>query len=168
MSVEEHKRQAKERLNIQVVTISDTRDVDTDKSGKLIVSLLEQEGYNVSDYSIVKDEPTLIRSAVLRGCESDEIDVVITNGGTGISKRDQTIEAIQTIVEKEMTGFGELFRYISYAEDIGPAAMLSRAFAGISMNTVIFSLPGSTGAVKLAMEKLILPEVRHIVHEVNK
>lgn len=168
MSSIEHKLEAPHSVNCKVITISDTRNVVTDKSGNLIKMLLEESGHNVVDYEIVKDEKTLIRSSVLKGCETREIDVVLTNGGTGIAKRDVTIEAVQSVIEKEIPGFGELFRMLSYQEDIGSAAILSRAIAGVSMDTAIFAMPGSSGAVKLAMEKLILPELGHVVREIRK
>jgi molybdenum cofactor biosynthesis protein B len=168
MSSIEHKLEAPHSVNCKVITISDTRNVEMDKSGNLIKMLLEESGHNVVDYEIVKDEKTLIRSSVLKGCETREIDVVLTNGGTGIAKRDVTIEAVQSVIEKEIPGFGELFRVLSYQEDIGSAAILSRAIAGVSMDTAIFAMPGSSGAVKLAMEKLILPELGHVVREIRK
>jgi molybdenum cofactor biosynthesis protein B len=168
MSSIEHKLEAPHSVNCKVITISDTRNVEMDKSGNLIKMLLEESGHNVVDYEIVKDEKTLIRSSVLKGCETREIDVVLTNGGTGIAKRDVTIEAVQSVIEKEIPGFGELFRMLSYQEDIGSAAILSRAIAGVSMDTAIFAMPGSSGAVKLAMEKLILPELGHVVREIRK
>lgn len=168
MSSIEHKLEAPHSVNCKVITISDTRNEEMDKSGNLIKMLLEESGHNVVDYEIVKDEKTLIRSSVLKGCETLEIDVVLTNGGTGIAKRDVTIEAVQSVIEKEIPGFGELFRMLSYQEDIGSAAILSRAIAGVSMDTAIFAMPGSSGAVKLAMEKLILPELGHVVREIRK
>lgn len=168
MSVNAHKRNAPKQVKVKVITISDTRSMENDKSGSLMKEMLEEKGHIVIEYEIVKDEQALIRSAVLSGCESSEIDVVLTNGGTGISKRDQTIEAIQTILEKEITGFGELFRLISYQEDIGSSAIMSRAIAGIALDTAIFAVPGSPKAVKLAMEKLILPEIGHVISEIRK
>ncbi|MGM0874903.1 MAG: MogA/MoaB family molybdenum cofactor biosynthesis protein [Bacillota bacterium] len=168
MSSIEHKLEAPHSVNCKVITISDTRNEETDKSGKLIKMLLEESGHNVVEYEIVRDEKTLIRSSVLKGCETREIDVVLTNGGTGIAKRDVTIEAVHSVIEKEIPGFGELFRMLSYQEDIGSAAILSRAIAGVSMDTAVFAMPGSSGAVKLAMEKLILPELGHVAREIRK
>lgn len=104
----------------------------------------------------------------MHGCEQTNIDVVLTNGGTGIAKRDVTIETVKEIIEKEIVGFGELFRMLSYTEDIGSAAILSRAIAGVANDTAIFSTPGSSGAVRLAMTKLILPELGHVVREIRK
>jgi len=168
MSVNEHKKEALCVIRCKVVTVSDTRTEETDKSGQLMMQLLQEAGHEIVDYEIVKDEKEHIRAAVLRGCEQAEIDVVLTNGGTGIAKRDVTIETVKEIIEKEIVGFGELFRMISYTEDIGSAAMLSRAIAGVANSTAIFSTPGSTGAVRLAMTKLILPELRHVVREIRK
>ncbi|WP_299094487.1 MogA/MoaB family molybdenum cofactor biosynthesis protein [uncultured Metabacillus sp.] len=168
MSSIEHKLEAPHSVKCKVITISDTRTEETDKSGKLIMKLLEEHGHHVAGYEIVKDEKILIRSSVLKGCEARGIDVVLTNGGTGIAKRDVTIEAVQSIIEKEIPGFGEIFRILSYTEDIGSAAILSRAIAGVSMNTAVFAMPGSSGAVKLAMEKLIIPELGHVIREIRK
>jgi molybdopterin adenylyltransferase len=168
MSVTEHKKEAPNVVRCKVITISDTRTKDTDKSGKLMIDLLSEAGHEVVDYVIVKDEKEAIRAAVLHGCERTDIDVVLTNGGTGIAKRDVTIETVKEIIEKEIVGFGELFRMLSYTEDIGSAAMLSRAIAGVANDTAIFSTPGSSGAVRLAMTKLILPELGHVVREIRK
>ncbi|WP_273122814.1 MogA/MoaB family molybdenum cofactor biosynthesis protein [Metabacillus sp. HB246100] len=168
MSSIEHKQNAPKKIRCKVITISDTRNKETDKSGKLIKKFLHEQGHEVVDYEIVKDEKTLIRSAILKGCEKREVDAVITNGGTGIAKRDVTIEAVESLIEKEIPGFGEIFRMLSYRDDIGSAAILSRAIAGVAMDTAVFSLPGSSGAVTLAMEKLILPELGHVVREIKK
>lgn len=168
MSVEEHKKEAPKSVRCMVITVSDTRTEETDKSGQLMKTLLEENHHEIVKYEIVKDEQILIRAAILRGCEATEVDVVLVNGGTGIAKRDVTIETVQDLIEKEIVGFGELFRMLSYTEDIGSAAILSRAIAGIAMETPIFSTPGSTGAVKLAMNKLILPELTHVIREIRK
>lgn len=168
MSTTEHKQVAPKTVNCKVITVSDTRNKDTDKSGKLMIELLEQAGHAIADYCIVKDEATAIKEAILHGCEREDIDVILTNGGTGIAKRDVTIESVQSILDKEIVGFGELFRMLSYQDDIGSAAILSRAIAGVVKNKGIFSTPGSTGAVKLAMNKLILPEIGHVVREIKK
>lgn len=168
MSVTEHKKEAPRVVRCKVITISDTRTIDTDKSGKLMIDLLKEAGHEVVSYEIVKDEKEAIRSAILRGCEQPDIDAVLTNGGTGIAKRDVTIETVKEIIEKEIVGFGELFRMLSYTKDIGSAAILSRAIAGVANDTAIFSTPGSSGAVRLAMMKLILPEISHVVREIRK
>ncbi len=168
MSSKEHKKEAPRFVRCKVITISDTRTKQTDKSGTLINQMLIENGHKVVDYCIVKDEETQIREAIIAGCRLKEIDAIITNGGTGIAKRDVTIEAVKSIIEKEIPGFGEIFRMLSYQVDIGSSAILSRAIAGVFNDTVILSVPGSTGAVKLAMEKLILPELGHLMREVTK
>lgn len=155
-------------ITCMVITISDTRTEETDKSGHLIQELLEEAGHVVIERKIVVDEKEEIKKAVEIGCTTDEVEVVLTNGGTGISYRDVTIETVEDLFDKHIPGFGELFRFLSYKEDIGSAAILSRATAGVSNDTAIFATPGSSGAVKLAMNKLILPELRHIVGEVKK
>lgn len=168
MSVHEHKKNAPRVINCKIITVSDTREKDTDKSGRLIIELLENSDHQIVDYTIVPDDATAITEAIRKGSQDERIDAIITNGGTGIAKRDVTIETVQQLFEKEVTGFGELFRLLSYQEDIGSAAILSRAIAGIVNNKVVFSIPGSSGAVKLAMNKLILPELSHIVGELQK
>lgn len=168
MSLQEHKKTAVIQVNCKVITVSDTRNKDTDKSGQLMKELLENSGHQIVDYVIVKDEAEAIRTEVKKGCNDERIDVVLTNGGTGIAKRDVTIETVRQLFEKEISGFGELFRLLSYQEDIGSAAILSRAIAGVYNNTAVFSTPGSTGAVRLAMNKLILPELGHVVKELKK
>ncbi|MFT9598492.1 MogA/MoaB family molybdenum cofactor biosynthesis protein, partial [Mesobacillus sp.] len=152
----------------KVITVSDTRTPDTDKSGKLMMEMLEAAGHKIVDYVIVKDEVEPIKSEVIKGCSNSDVDVVLTNGGTGIAKRDVTIETVQSIFEKEIPGFGEIFRMLSYTDDIGSAALLSRAAAGVVNDRAVFSTPGSTGAVRLAMEKLIIPEIGHVVRELTK
>lgn len=168
MSTKEHKQEAPKTVNCKVITVSDTRDRMTDKSGRLMIELLEANGHRVVDYVIVKDEREKIQNEILTGCEREDVDVILTNGGTGIAKRDLTIEVIQGLLEKEIVGFGELFRMLSYQEDIGSAAILSRAIAGVIKNKAVFATPGSSGAVKLAMTKLILPELGHVVREIKK
>ncbi len=165
MSVHEHRRQAPGCVPCGVLTISDTRTEADDASGKRIVELLRERGHRVELYRIVKDEPALITQVLLEA--PAQISAVICNGGTGIAKRDSTYEAIRSLLDKEISGFGELFRMISY-ETIGAAAMLSRATAGVMGDRVVFSLPGSPDAVDLAMTKLILPELGHVVAMVRK
>ncbi|MBA3274721.1 MAG: molybdenum cofactor biosynthesis protein MoaB [Chloroflexia bacterium] len=166
-SVEEHRNEAPRTVNVAVLTISDTRTRDDDRSGELIRQNLLWRGHEVRAYEIVPDDPARI-TAVLQGWIADEtIEAVITNGGTGIAGRDNTFDAISGLLEKRLDGFGELFRMLSFPE-IGAAAMLSRATAGVANDTAIFSTPGSSNAVKLAMEKLIGPELGHVVHEITK
>jgi len=143
-----------------VITVSDTRTTETDGSGRMIHELLEAHGHRVVLYRILKDEPELIATTI--GEAPATAEVLILNGGTGVARRDTTYEAITRLLDKEITGFGELFRMLSY-EQIGAAAMLSRATAGVAGRHVVFSLPGSTAAVELAMTKLILPELGHVV-----
>lgn len=167
MSLEDHKAKEK-RVTCMVVTISDTRNDLTDKSGQLVVQLLEKSGHHVVIKKIVSDEETEIKHVIDDGRGNPDIDAILTNGGTGIANRDVTIETVKSMLDKEIPGFGELFRSLSYSEDIGSAAILSRAIAGIANHTAVFSMPGSSGAVRLAMERLILPELSHVVHEVKK
>jgi molybdenum cofactor biosynthesis protein B len=162
MAVHEHKNKAHRTVRCAVITLSDTRDETTDKSGKRIKDLLAEQNQPVTSYQILKDEPDHITAAVRDLLAQSDVDVIITNGGTGIAPRDTTFEAIQGLLEKEIPGFGEMFRMLSY-EDIGPAAMLTRATAGVAQGKVIISLPGSTGAVELGMTKLVLPELGHML-----
>ncbi|WP_413164141.1 molybdenum cofactor biosynthesis protein B [Capilliphycus salinus ALCB114379] len=149
-------------INCGIITVSDTRTHQTDKSGRLIQTLLEQAGYQIKQYLILPDEPGDIQAEVQRLCQLPDVDALILNGGTGIAPRDTTYDAIEGMLEKTLPGFGEIFRSLSYA-DIGSRAIASRAVAGVCHRTLVFSLPGSSNAVKLAMEKLILPELTHLV-----
>ena len=162
MAVHEHKNKAHRTVRCAIITLSDTRDETTDKSGKRIKDLLAEQNQPVTSYQILKDEPDQITAAVRDLLAQPDVDVIITNGGTGIAPRDTTFEAIQGLLEKEIPGFGEMFRMLSY-KDIGPAAMLTRATAGVAQGKVIISLPGSTGAVELGMTKLVLPELGHML-----
>ena len=162
MAVHEHKNKAHRTVRCAVITLSDTRDETTDKSGQRIKALLAEHEQPVVSYQILKDEPDQITAAVQALLARPEVDVILTNGGTGIAPRDTTFEAIQGLLEKEIPGFGEMFRMLSYA-DIGSAAMLTRATAGVAQGKVIISLPGSTGAVELGMTKLVLPELGHML-----
>ncbi|MGE5700922.1 MAG: MogA/MoaB family molybdenum cofactor biosynthesis protein [Clostridia bacterium] len=168
MSTQEHKAAAPRTVNCMVITVSDTRTKETDKSGQLMKQLLEQAGHETVLYEIVKDEREAIVAAIERGVAAQEVDVLLLNGGTGIAKRDTTVEAVQGVLEKEMPGFGEIFRMLSFTEDIGSAAILSRAIAGTYRDKAVFSVPGSTGAVRLAMNRLIIPELGHVVRELRK
>jgi molybdenum cofactor biosynthesis protein B len=152
---------------VHIVTVSDTRTLETDSSGRLISALLEGRGHRVSGRTLLKDEPSDVRQTVTALVNDSSVDVVITTGGTGITARDSTFEAIDGLLQKRLAGFGELFRMLSYHE-IGAAAMLSRATAGLSGRTVILALPGSEHAVRLAMEKLVLPELGHLVREARR
>lgn len=145
-----------------MITISDTRTEETDSSGRRIKELLAEQGHQVTSYQILKDEAGDIETALRHLLNDPDTDVVITNGGTGIAPRDTTFEAIRRLLDKEIEGFGELFRALSY-QDIGAAAMLSRAVAGVARGKVVISLPGSTQAVELGMTKLVLPELGHMI-----
>jgi molybdopterin adenylyltransferase len=166
--LQDHRRDATRSVKCAVITVSDTRTQETDKSGKLMIEFLENEGHEVRQYEIIPDEKTIIQENVKGMAASSDVEAILLNGGTGISYRDVTIEAIQPLFSKEIPGFGELFRMLSYQLDIGSASMLSRATSGVINNRIVFSTPGSRGAVKLAMEKLILPELGHAVREVTK
>lgn len=162
MAVTEHKGKAHRAVRCAIITVSDTRTEETDTSGRRIKELLAAHDHPVVAYQILKDEPEQITAAVQVLLERSDIDTIITSGGTGIAPRDTTFEAIQGLLEKEITGFGEMFRMLSY-EDIGTSAMLTRATAGVANGKVIVSLPGSTGAVELGMSKLVLPELGHMM-----
>ena len=151
-------------INCAVITVSDTRSEETDRSGAMIKSLLSQAHHQVKYYTIIKDEPTQIIAEL--SALAPEIEAVIINGGTGIAPRDTTYDALSKLLEKTLPGFGEIFRYLSYQE-IGSRAIASRAVAGIYAGKVVFSLPGSTNAVKLAMEEIILPELVHLVKQMS-
>jgi len=145
-------------LRIAVITVSDTRTLETDKSGGLLVDELLGAGHVIAQRKIVKDDLNAIRAAISDGIASVEVDVVITTGGTGITQRDVTPEALQPLVTKAIPGFGELFRWLSYA-DIGASTIQSRAEAALCGTTLVFLLPGSTGAVRLALDKILLPQL---------
>ncbi len=150
-----------------VITCSDSRTPETDTSGQLIMRLLREHGHEVTAYRLVKDEPTEIRKQINAGLKDKAIQVIIINGGTGISRRDSTFEAVDAMLEKRLDGFGEIFRYLTYKE-IGSPAIMSRATAGLVRGRIVFSTPGSENAVRLAMEKLIIPELGHMIRELTK
>jgi len=162
-SHEEHKREAESPLKFSILTVSTSRYEDREKrdlTGDLAEELLRGSGNEIVERSICPDDPEMIREAVLRMAKKS--DVVVVCGGTGIHPRDLTVEALKPIFEKEITGFGEIFRFLSY-EEIGPAAMLSRATAGVVESAIVYLLPGSPDAVRLALEKMIIPESAHAV-----
>ena len=163
MSTAEHRQTGKRHARCTIVTVSDSRTPDTDKSGARIRELLLEAGHEVTSIVIVKDEPERIIATVRAHLADLSLHAIFLNGGTGLAPRDTTFEAIQSLLEKEITGFGELFRMLSF-EEIGSAAMLSRATAGIAAGKLIVSMPGSTAAVDLAMRKLVVPELGHILH----
>jgi molybdopterin adenylyltransferase len=164
---EEHKQRAPHSIRCFIVTVSDTRTEETDTSGRAIAGLLEGAGHQVVGRIVVKDDSVAVRTTVERQLASGNVDVIISTGGTGIAARDTTFEAIDSLLEKRLPGFGELFRMLSY-EQIGSAAIMSRATAGISARHIVVVLPGSEAAVRLAMEKLLLPELGHLVQQARK
>ena len=168
MGYTEHKEASEGRIvACAVVTVSDTRTEATDKSGAYLRETLEANGHKVVHYEILKDEPDQIRDCLDRLLGHDEPHAVICTGGTGIAKRDTTFDIVSAALDKTLPGFGEIFRYLSYQE-IGSGAIMSRAVAGTYKSRVVLSVPGSTGAVRLAMEKLIIPELGHMVGQVSR
>jgi molybdopterin adenylyltransferase len=168
MPYSDHQRDSKQiSARCAVVTLSDTRTPETDKSGQRIRSLLESANHTIAHYHLIPDDPSTLRSLLANLLQSPDTDAIITNGGTGISRRDTTIEVVQSLLTQTLPGFGELFRMLSF-QDIGSGALLSRAVAGVSHGKLLFSLPGSTNAVELAMTRLILPELKHLLHELQK
>jgi molybdenum cofactor biosynthesis protein B len=166
MTHHEHKRTPPTEIGVAVLTISDTRTFETDASGALVKELVTGAGHIVREYRVLKDEPVVVEQALRELTRRSDIRAIVLNGGTGISPRDRTFEAVSSLLERRLDGFGEIFRALSYQE-IGSAAMLSRAVAGIVGDTVVFSVPGSTAAVRLALETLILPEIGHIVAQLD-
>ncbi len=167
MSHLDHKATSPASVRCYVLTISDTRTIATDTAGNAIAELLEAGGHEVSGRAIVKDDPDAIRAAIAAQLDGATAHVIITTGGTGITSRDSTYEVVSHLLEKRLEGFGELFRMLSYQE-IGPAAMMSRACAGTARGKIIVSLPGSENAVRLGMTKLLIPELGHLVRELSR
>jgi molybdenum cofactor biosynthesis protein B len=163
----EHRADAPRVLRCAVVTVSDTRTPETDTGGQEIVARLASAGHEISDRRLLKDDPDEVRQAIVELMGRAAVDAVLVTGGTGISARDRTCEAIAELFSKPLPGYGELFRWLSYQE-IGPAAMLSRAIGGLCGQTVVLTMPGSPAAVRLAMDKLILPELPHLVREARR
>jgi molybdenum cofactor biosynthesis protein B len=157
-----HHQNVLARLHCAVLTVSDTRTPETDESGSWIRDRLVAAGHDVRDYEIVPDEPALVGQRVDRWCADGRVDAVLITGGTGVSDRDTTFEAVSGLLEKRLDGFGELFRNLSF-QRIGPAALLSRAVAGVRGRTAVFSMPGSPSAVQLAVDRLILPTLGHLI-----
>ena len=167
MSAGDHKAQAPASVGCFVLTVSDTRTEDNDTSGRTIREVLTASGHRITGHAIVRDEPREVSSLVRAHIGDPATDCIITTGGTGLSSRDATYEAVHALLDKQLDGFGELFRMLSFQE-IGPAAMMSRATAGSIGRTAVFVLPGSQAAVRLAMEKLIVPELGHVVQQLRK
>ncbi len=166
-SVEKHRESAPEKVRVAVLTISDTRTPETDTGGDAVQESLERAGHEVVDRTIVRDDASRIRTALVNALARGDVDAVVTSGGTGISARDTTYEVVDRMVDKRLDGFGEIFRMLSY-EEIGAAAIMSRAVAGAVGTKFVASLPGSRNAVRLAMEKLLVPEIAHVVFELRK
>ena len=162
-----HRRATPERVPTAVITVSDTRTPETDTGGAAVAALLEEAGHPVESREIVRDEPEAIRQALRAALAREGVRAVILTGGTGVAPRDVTPEAVEPLLERVVPGFGELFRSLSYQE-IGSAALLSRALAGLAAGRVVFAIPGSRGAVRLALAKLILPELGHLAAEAVK
>ena len=167
MSQHEHKAQAPTSIACFVLTVSDTRTPETDSSGRAIRELLTAAGHQVTGHAIVRDDADQVAARVTEQLGDRATQAIITTGGTGITSRDGTFEAVDRLLEKRLDGFGELFRMLSFQE-IGPAAMMSRATAGTARRKAIFVLPGSENAVRLAMTRLIVPELPHVVQQLRK
>lgn len=162
-----HRAYAPESVTALVLTVSDSRTPESDTSGELIQERLEAAGHRVAERRIVRDEPEAIRVAVLAAVGRADVDVALVTGGTGVASRDLTVETVEPLLEKVLPGFGELFRALSF-EEIGAASMLSRALAGAAGRTAVFVMPGSSGAVRLALDRLVLPELNHLVGQLRR
>ena len=167
MSQEEHKAHAPRSVRCFIVTVSDTRTEATDTSGRAIADLLTAAGHVVAGRAMVKDDAEMVRGTLERQLASAEVQAIITTGGTGVTARDSTYEVVSSLLQKRLDGFGELFRMLSF-QQIGPAAMMSRACAGLVAGHIVVSLPGSEGAVRLAMERLLIPELGHLVQQAKR
>ena len=167
MGYHEHKEKAPRSVSCAVLTISDSRTEQDDESGGLIKKRLAENGHQVMSYSILKNDAAAIKNKIYELLELAEIQVIIASGGTGISHRDITVDTIEPVLEKRLDGFGELFRFMSYQE-IGTGSIMSRAIAGVAEGKVIICLPGSLGAATLAMDRIILPEIGHLVREATR
>jgi len=163
----EHDLRRHVRAGFAVLTVSDTRNEETDESGRIAEELIGNKGHQVLAYKIIGNDKSLIQTTAKEMLQNPEINVIVTIGGTGISKRDLTVEAVSEVLDKKIEGFGELFRSLSYRE-IGEAAMISRATAGTINGKLVFCLPGSKNAVGLALNKLILPGLGHVIKEANR
>jgi molybdenum cofactor biosynthesis protein B len=164
MSHLEHKKVSPATISYALIVISDSRTEQDDESGKLFKEKLAEHGHKLISYSLIKNDAESVRHRITELLKQDDVQVIITSGGTGLSHRDITVETVTPMLEKKMDGFGELFRSLSYVE-IGVSSLLSRAVAGVANGKVILSLPGSLGATRLALEKIIIPEIGHMVRE---
>jgi molybdenum cofactor biosynthesis protein B len=163
----EHKSQGPSQVRCAVLTISDTRTLANDLGGDTLIAHLTRAAHIVAVREIIPDEPQPMRSRLLALREQDELDAILMTGGTGITRRDQTFETVNSLLDRILPGYGEVFRLLSYQE-IGPAAILSRAVGGLLGNKVLLTMPGSPAAVRLAMEKIIVPELSHLVREARR
>jgi molybdenum cofactor biosynthesis protein B len=166
-SAAEHREKSPGKVACAVITVSDTRTIENDQSGQTVAESLRQAGHTVVQREIVPDEPQPMRELVTRLATDERVEAILLTGGTGIAARDQTPDTLASLFTKELPGYGELLRMLSY-EEIGPAAMLSRASGGLIGQTVVLTMPGSTAAVRLAMDKLILPELGHLVSHADR
>jgi molybdenum cofactor biosynthesis protein B len=166
-STQQHRKAAPASVRCAVVTVSDTRTLENDRGGEMLATSLAGARHQVVRREIVPDDPVRIRPLVVELADAATIDAILITGGTGIAPRDQTFETISGLLTKTLPGYGELFRMLSY-EDIGPAAMLSRTIGGVIGPVVVLTMPGSPAAVRLALDKLILPELAHLVYEARK
>jgi len=164
---DQHRSEGPLVVGCAVITVSDTRTLETDTGGQTAVDLLCGSGHEVRLREIIPDEPRRMRELLVRLRDREDIDVILLTGGTGLGSRDQTFETVSRLLDKPLPGYGELFRMLSY-EEIGPAAMLSRATGGLIGRTVLLTMPGSRAAVRLAVEKIILPELGHLVREARR
>jgi len=163
----QHRQEAPQVVGCAVITVSDTRTIQTDTGGQTAVDLLDQAGHNVRLRQIIPDEPERMRQLLIGLRDRPDVEVVLMTGGTGLGSRDQTVETVGGLLDKTLPGYGELLRMLSY-EQIGAAAMLSRAVGGLIGRTVLLTMPGSPAAVRLAMEKIIIPELGHLVREARR
>jgi len=164
---DQHRQEAPQSVGCAVITVSDTRTTDSDTGGRTLVELLDAVGHRVLVREIIPDEPKLMRKLLIALRDRDDIDAMLLTGGTGLGSRDRTFETVDALLDKRLPGYGELFRMLSF-EEIGPAAMLSRATGGLFGRTVVLTMPGSPAAVRLALEKLILPELGHLIREARR
>jgi molybdenum cofactor biosynthesis protein B len=164
---DQHRSEAPQIVRCVVITVSDTRTLETDTGGQTIVDLLSGAGHEVLGRHVIPDEPDAMRKLLSSLQERSDVDAILMTGGTGIGRRDQTFETVTSLLDKTLPGYGELFRVLSY-QQIGAAAMLSRAVGGLLGRTILLTMPGSAAAVRLAMEKLILPELGHLAREARR
>lgn len=167
MSYHEHKRLENKAVGCAVLVTSDSRTEETDESGKLIKQRLQDKGHKVVYYTILKNDAAILKNKIVELIQQEEVQVIITSGGTGLSHKDVTVDTVQAMLEKQLDGFGELFRQLTYQE-LGTASIMSRATAGVINGKIIICFPGSMGAATLAMDKIILPEIGHLVREATR